>query len=256
MSGLHVYQAISAVASDLASLGLPKALTNPDDGYDYRSIDSLLNRLSPLLARHRLCVLPRVLERTATDRAGQNNDILVSVTLKVAFELVSPEDGSKHSIEIYGEALDRGDKATAKALTAAYKSAMLQTFCVPVVGAEDPDASSPKLRSLAPAPTAAPREPVQGWEQWTADIRSIVASCDTAEALDRVQNSNRDLLRSLSREQPQLYADLGNAFSDRRQQLSAPPATVPPTARVRARRKNVATLPKRSKANGAAAPVH
>jgi hypothetical protein len=42
-----VFQAISAVASDLAAVGVAKSTTNPDDGYDYRSIDALMNRLSP-----------------------------------------------------------------------------------------------------------------------------------------------------------------------------------------------------------------
>jgi hypothetical protein len=181
----------------------------------------------------------------------------VSVTLKVAFDLVSPEDGSKHSIQLYGEALDPGDKATAKALTAAYKSAMLQTFCVPVTGTEDPDASSHRLRAGTPPPvqTTAGLEPVQGWQQWSADIGNIVASCETAEALERVQNSNRALLRSLSREQPQLYAELGEAFSIRTEQLSLrSQASLQPTPAVR--RKKTGPSPKRSKGNGAAAPIH
>ena len=46
--------------------------------------------------------------------------------------LISVEDGSSHKVEAYGEALDGGDKATAKAMSAAYKSAMVQTFCIPV----------------------------------------------------------------------------------------------------------------------------
>jgi hypothetical protein len=257
MSGAQVYHAISAVASDLASLGVPKSMTNPEEGYDYRSIDALMNRLSPILAGRKLCILPRVLERTATDRAAQSNEVLISVSLKVAFDLVSSEDGSRHSIEVYGEALDRGDKATAKAFTAAYKTAMLQTFCVPVVGTEDPDASAFRLRRAAPPATAATTEaePPQGWAQWSVDLKDIIAVCETAEALNRAQESNRALLRSLAREQPQLYEDLGKAFSDRRQQIG--PAMPP---RVKAagtvRRKKTAPSPKRSKANGAAAPIH
>lgn len=256
MSAPHVYQAIAAVAGDLAGVGLPKSMTNPEDGYDYRSIDGLMNRLSPILAAHKLCVLPRVLERTSTDRSGHNSEILVSVTLRVAFDLVSSEDGSTHTIEVYGEALDRGDKATAKALTAAYKSAMLQTFCVPVVGSEDADANTFKLRTTAA--TGQPVEPLQGWEQWSADIKVLIRSCETDEAVDRVQNSNRSLLRSLAREQPQLYADIGASFSERRQQVSptlAPATSLKPTP-ASSRRKRSAASPKRSKANGAAAQIH
>ena len=46
----------------------------------------------------------------------------VNVLLRVAFDLVSVEDGSVHTVEAYGEALDEGDKGTAKAMSAAYMS--------------------------------------------------------------------------------------------------------------------------------------
>jgi hypothetical protein len=132
MSPPQVYRAIHAVAAELAKGGIAKRHRNERDDYFYRSIDDVLNRLAPLLAKHRLCVLPRVLERTATDRIGEGDALLVSVTLKVAFDLVSTVDASLHTIEAYGEALDSGDKATAKAMSAAYKQAMLQALCVPV----------------------------------------------------------------------------------------------------------------------------
>ncbi len=62
-----------------------------------------------------------------------------------------------------------GDKATAKAMSAAYKSAMIQTFCIPVGDTEDADAASHKLAAKTHL-----AEPVQGWEQWARDIEDIV----------------------------------------------------------------------------------
>ena len=64
-------------------------------------------------------MLPRVLERTASDRVGDGDLLLVGVTLKVAFEMVSSVDGSSHTVEAFGEALDGSDKATAKAMSSA-----------------------------------------------------------------------------------------------------------------------------------------
>ena len=58
------------------------------------------------------------------------------VRFKVASDLVSVEDGLCHTVESFGEALDERDKTTTKAMSAAYKSAMLQAFCIPVVGEE------------------------------------------------------------------------------------------------------------------------
>jgi hypothetical protein len=219
MSIPRVYAAINAVAAELARGGIPKARTNLEEQYQYRGIDDVYNRLSTLLAAHKLCVLPRVLERVCTDRTGSTGDLLVNVTLKVAFDLVSVEDGSSHVIEAYGEALDAGDKATSKAMAAAYKYAILQTFCIPVGGVEDADASTHKLVRSSHVP-----EPVQGWDQWVADILDMVRICETGEAIDRVQNSNRHLLKALGSERPDLYSSLGQSLVARRTALAAKPA--------------------------------
>ena len=216
-SAPHVYRAINAVTAAFARDGIPKVHTNLVDQYQYRSIDDVLNRLGPLLARHRLCALPRVLRRTVTEQRGDDNNLLISVSVRVAYDLVSCRDGSQHTIEACGEALDPGDKATAKAMSAAFKSAMLQAFCIPVAGVEDSDAHSPKLRC-----SGHQSQPVQGWDQWSRDIADTLAICETNEALNRVQSGNRNLLKALCRERPDLYANLGEAYEPRRATLAPP----------------------------------
>ena len=211
MSAPEVYKAITAIAAELSGAGIAKRHRNERDDYRYRSIDDVLNRLSPLLARHKLCVLPRVLERTSTDRVGDGDVLLVGVALRVAFDLVSSADGSSHTVEAFGEALDASDKATAKAMSSAYKHAMLQAFCVPVVQIGDADASSHRLKRGR----THQREPVEGWAMWTSGIIDIVESCATREALDRLQQRQRPLLRAISREQPDLYEQVGAAFAKR-----------------------------------------
>lgn len=211
MSAPKVYAAISAVAADLARTGIAKSQTNAQDQYQFRGIDDVYNRLSPVLATHKLCILPRVLERTSIERSGAQEALLVSVSVKTAFDLVSAEDGSVHVIETYGEGLDGGDKATSKAMTAAFKYAVLQAFCIPVAGLADADASSHRLQKPDHTP-----EPVQGWDQWKVDILDVVRVCETGEALDRLQNTNRALLKAICRERPELYSTLGEKIRDRR----------------------------------------
>jgi hypothetical protein len=201
-----VFQAISAVASDLAAVGVAKSTTNPDDGYDYRSIDALMNRLSPILARHKLCILPRVLERSATDRPGLNGEILVSVTLKVAFDLVSPEDGSKHSIQLYGEALDPGTRRRrrhSRQLTRApcsrpsvCRSLALKTRMQARTGSEPRHLQSYKPQSPPSRCKAGSNGlPTSGTSLRAARQQKRSSGFTTATGA---------LLRSLAREQPQL----------------------------------------------------
>jgi hypothetical protein len=221
----HVYRAIHAITAAFAKDGIAKAHINLKDQYHYRSIDDLLNRLGPLLARHRLCILPRVLERSATEQPGEGDGLLVAVTVRVAYELVSCRDGSMHLVEAVGEALDPGDKATAKALSSAYKSAMLQAFCIPVAG-EDADGASHRLKARAIAAA-----PVQGWDAWARDIVDMVGVCESIDALDRVRTRHRDLLAALKRGRPELYATIGGAVASRGQHLAMPRPAKKPAAK-------------------------
>jgi hypothetical protein len=215
----RVYPAINAITQAFAADGIAKTRINLDDHYAYRAIDDVLDRLAPLLATHKLCVLPRVLEREASERIDPEGAILSHVALRAAFDLVSAEDGSSHTIEAYGEALDHSDKATAKAMTAAYKAAVLQAFCIPVSGSEDADQRSPRLGSANGASA-----PVEGWRQWADDLSAVVGSCMSGEAIDRLLAGKRAQLAGLARECPEHYAALGQAIATRRQELDVPAA--------------------------------
>jgi hypothetical protein len=210
----HVYRAIHAVTAAFARDGIAKTRFNLRDQYQYRSIDDVLNRLGPLLAKHRLCVLPRVLKHRSIGQVGEQDSPLTSVRVLVAFDMVSTRDGSSHSIQSWGEALDPGDNATAKAMSAAYKAAMLQAFCIPVAS-DDPEASSYRIK-------AREVEPVEGWQAWSDGILDMIRSCESAEALDRVRTRHAGPLAALKRERPELYARIGEGFTNRGQELITP----------------------------------
>lgn len=128
---MEVYKAIAAVAGELAAIGISKSSKNQQQGFNFRGIDAVYNTLAPLLAKHHLVILPRCIEREVVERHTAKGGILFSVTVKAEFDMVSAQDGSKHTIATYGEAMDSGDKATNKAMSSAYKYAAFQAFCIP-----------------------------------------------------------------------------------------------------------------------------
>ena len=135
---MKVYQAINKVQAELAHTGISKTRTNTQgSGYKFRGIDDVFNALSPLLATHGLCILPRMLTRTCEERMSKSGGNLFYVTVEAEFDLVAAEDGSKHTIRTFGEAMDSGDKATNKAMSAAYKYAAMQAFSIPTEGDND-----------------------------------------------------------------------------------------------------------------------
>ena len=146
--GFAVYADIAAVTKRLAGEGIGKDRENKVQGYTFRGIDDIYNSVGPAIAEQGLCILPQMLERVVVEHQSKAGGLLLYVTVKAQFDFVSSKDGSRCSVVMYGEAMDSGDKATNKAMSAAFKYACMQVFCIPVAG-DDADAHSPELVKTA-----------------------------------------------------------------------------------------------------------
>lgn len=201
MTTKKVYAAIVEVASSLAKEGISKSRKNSVQGYAFRGIDDVYNALAPFLVAAKLCILPNVQERVVVDRVSAKGAVLLYVTVKVDFAFVSSEDGSEHHVVTYGEAMDSGDKATNKAMSAAYKYAAMQAFCIPTEGDNDADSSThilglktdftPHLFALAAAPTMADLQTV-----FTGAYKAAQVAQDTAamSTLTNAKNKRKQTL--------------------------------------------------------------
>jgi hypothetical protein len=156
---MSVYKAINAVQSALAKTGISKDRTNTQgSGYKFRGIDDVFNAVAPLLAEHGLCILPRMISRHCDERQSKSGGQLFYVTVEAEFDFVCAEDGSKHTVKTFGEAMDSGDKATNKAMSAAYKYAAFQAFAIPTEGDNDADAHTHEVAARTqPAVDTSPK---------------------------------------------------------------------------------------------------
>lgn len=137
---MNVYKAINDIQAELAKIGIAKGRVNQAQNFKFRSIDDVFNALSPLLAAHKLCILPRMISRTSTPQTNSKGTVMNYVCVEAEFDFIHSGDTSKHTIKTFGEAMDSGDKATNKAMSAAYKYAALQAFAIPTEADNDADA--------------------------------------------------------------------------------------------------------------------
>lgn len=150
---MHVYEAIAAITASLSKVGIAKGRKTQQGGgasFAFRGIDDVLNALSPLLAEHKLCIFPRITDRATVERQTKSGGALFYTTVSAAFDFVSAVDGSKHTAETIGEAMDSGDKSTNKAMSIAYKYAVFLTFCVPIEGTPDADSEVHEVSGARP----------------------------------------------------------------------------------------------------------
>lgn len=173
---MSVYKAINAVQSALAKSGIAKDRTNTQgSGYKFRGIDDVYNAISPLLAEHGLCILPRMISRICDEKTSQAGKALFYVTVEAEFDVVAASDGSKHTIRTFGEAMDSGDKATNKAMSAAYKYAAFQMFAIPTEGDNDADSHTHDVAARN-----------ESRANWLADQQAAIDTAATTGDLKRI----------------------------------------------------------------------
>lgn len=185
METKKIYESINKIQAALAKTGISKDRKNQQQGYAFRGIDDVYGALAPLLAEHGVCVFPRATERTCVERQTQRGGALFYVTVRVEFDFVSSIDGSAHTCITYGEAMDSADKATNKAMSAAYKYACLQTFCIPTEGDNDADATT---HDIAPRTPGAQKNVVYP----TVDqFKEMLSFCNTEDEIKELLNKQR-----------------------------------------------------------------
>lgn len=146
-----------------------KTERNTHQNFNFRGIDSVVNAVSPALRKHGVVVVPQINECVyETVTVGQNRTQMGHVRVNVTYTFFAP-DGSSIGSTVSAESMDSGDKATAKAMSVAFRTALLQTLCLPT-DETDPDADTyvrsdvtqkpavPAPKSVsAPKPAPAPK---------------------------------------------------------------------------------------------------
>ena len=122
---------------------------NIAQGFKFRGIDQFVNALYPALTKHGVFMTPFCTHESheikEVTRASGKAAVDKHVTLYMCYNFYA-EDGSFVTVgPIPAEGLDSGDKATNKALSAALKYALIQTFSVPTADMAEADLDTPEI---------------------------------------------------------------------------------------------------------------
>lgn len=142
-----IYKKMSDVMKEVKAV--TKDQKNTAQGFKFRGIDQFVNALYPALTKHGVFMTPFCTHQSheIKDVVRANGKAAVDkhVTIAMAYNFYA-EDGSFVTVgPIPAEGLDSGDKATNKALSAALKYALIQTFSVPTEDMAEADLDSPEI---------------------------------------------------------------------------------------------------------------
>lgn len=168
-----IHTAINAV---MAEVGYVQKERKQGLNYSFASEKALIEALRPAMVANGIYMYVATLEKPETHSYETKGGSLMNHTLlsgQVAF-VHGPSDTTIYAAAI-GEGADTGDKSANKAMTALYKYALRQTFCIET--GDDPDNSPSSEQERKPrtkdALEKAPSTPKIENKQWMKDFNVL-----------------------------------------------------------------------------------
>jgi hypothetical protein len=139
-----IYAALIDAMRRVGAVGKLGEYRERQDGpvqYRFRGVDAVINAVGPALREAGIVPIPHVdtIERTpgTTKGGGPKTTVIARVTYRF-----TAADGSFVPVTVEGEANDTSDKGTGKAMSVAYRIALLQLFAIPT---DDPDPDAVRI---------------------------------------------------------------------------------------------------------------
>ena len=151
-----ITEAMSDIMADIGAITKANTASMGGGGtYKFRGIDDVYNALHPIMTKHKVFILPELLQVDSQERLTSNDKKMgyVQVQMKYTF---THADGSSVTVSVPGEGMDTGDKATGKALSGALKYALFQAFMIPTEEVKDAEADHHERGTVSDKGTTVP----------------------------------------------------------------------------------------------------
>lgn len=133
---MNAREVILAVMHEVQGVG--KNERNSAQGFNFRGIDAVINKVGPALRKAGGFILPEVKQSEHSIALTAKGSQVNVVHLVVQFGIYGL-DGEAIVGTVAAEAMDSGDKATAKAMSVALRTFLLQVLALPT---DEPDPDS------------------------------------------------------------------------------------------------------------------
>ena len=135
-----VQEALCAVMGAVRSISKDRRVTEGPARFSFRGVDDVMEAVGPALREHGVVFAPsRVVSLDHERYTTARGSLMDGVTIVVEYTVTGP-NGDTMTVAAAGQAADSGDKAVPKAMSVAYRTALLEALCIPT-GEPDPDAS-------------------------------------------------------------------------------------------------------------------
>jgi len=188
----NVQEAIARVIADMPGVSKSQRADERQGGYAYRGIEDITRAVQPLFGRYGVFLVPEVLSREV-EQLTVNGKAWTDTHLQVRYQIFGPNGTSMPGPVLWGVGRDNSDKGANKAMTQAYKYALLQLLCISDA-ADDGDAATVEAdapKAQKPAEKSAPAL----LEGWTDATEMSEAHQHLAQRIKLLPEADRDYCR-------------------------------------------------------------
>jgi hypothetical protein len=164
-----VVSLLSVISKEVGAV--KKDQKNTAQKFNFRGIDQVVNATHEAFTKHGVVPVPQVLHKDIREITSGGGKRQAWVLLTVEYTFYGP-DGDSVAAIVQSEATDFADKATAKAMSVALRTALLQVLLLPT---DDPDPDSEYVERGVP-------EHVQLQQQVVAVLKAKGIGPDAAKA--------------------------------------------------------------------------
>jgi hypothetical protein len=136
------------VMNDVTYVG--KDQYNEQQKFNFRGIDGVLDAVGPAFRKHGILPMPEVTSVESTSYTTKNGTVMTRSVVRVNYDFRGPAGDTLTAIGIPGESADSGDKSVSKAMSVAYRTALVQVLALPT-HQPDPDADTEEKEAAQPA---------------------------------------------------------------------------------------------------------
>jgi len=176
----NVTQALAAVMAEVRGVGKDGFHDAPGAKFKFRGIDAIVNAVGPAMRNHGVIVTPQLVDVTRRDVSTSGGKASRETCVIVKYIFTGP-DGTTLETIVPGEAMDSADKGTAKAMSVAFRIALLQALCLPTDDA-DPD-SHHYERDYQQQPAQPPQQRTNSQQQQEPTAASSLLADEARKAL-------------------------------------------------------------------------
>jgi len=123
------------------AVGKDQRVTEGPVRFNFRGVDAVVQAVGPALRKHGVVFTPSHVVSVEHERyTTAKGSLMDGVTVIVDYTIHGPA-GDTIAVAAAGQAADSGDKAVSKAMSVAYRTAILQALCIPT-DEPDPDTTT------------------------------------------------------------------------------------------------------------------